>query len=74
MSIGEYARRCITRVVTSLAMFLAVMFLASCDGDGGSPQVSEPLKIGYLADFSGPLKEFGSRIQEGVEPGHRSYQ
>ena len=67
MSIGEYARRCITRVVTSLAMFLAVMFLASCDGDGGSPQISEPLKIGYLADFSGPLKEFGSRIQEGVE-------
>jgi ABC-type branched-subunit amino acid transport system substrate-binding protein len=27
----------------------------------------EPLKIGFLADFSGPLGEFGPEIQKGVE-------
>ncbi len=27
----------------------------------------EPLKIGYIADFSGPLAEFGPGIQTGVE-------
>ncbi|MCY3921647.1 MAG: ABC transporter substrate-binding protein [Chloroflexi bacterium] len=28
---------------------------------------AEPLKIGFLADFSGPLAEFGPAIQTGVE-------
>jgi len=28
---------------------------------------TEPLKIGFLADFSGPLAEFGPAIQTGVE-------
>ena len=33
-----------------------------------TPVVSdEPLKIGFLADFSGPLAEFGPAIQTGVE-------
>jgi ABC-type branched-subunit amino acid transport system substrate-binding protein len=33
-----------------------------------APVVSdEPLKIGFLADFSGPLAEFGPAIQTGVE-------
>ena len=33
-----------------------------------APAVSdEPLKIGFLADFSGPLAEFGPAIQTGVE-------
>lgn len=45
---------------------LAAVALTACgddaDGDGG-----EALKIGYLADFSGPLAEFGPEIQTGVE-------
>ena len=28
---------------------------------------AEPLRIGFLADFSGPLAEFGPSIQQGVE-------
>ena len=33
-----------------------------------APSVAdEPLKIGFLADFSGPLAEFGPAIQTGVE-------
>ena len=32
-----------------------------------APAASGPLKIGYLADFSGPLAEFGPVIQTGVE-------
>ncbi len=36
--------------------------------DPPAPAVSEePLKIGLLADFSGPLAEFGPSIQSGVE-------
>ena len=31
------------------------------------PAAAGPLKIGYLADFSGPLAEFGPAIQTGVE-------
>jgi ABC-type branched-subunit amino acid transport system substrate-binding protein len=45
-----------------------ILLVAACDddddddgGDGGQ------LKIGYLADFSGPLAEFGPEIQTGVE-------
>ena len=32
-----------------------------------APVADEPLKIGFLADFSGPLAEFGPAIQTGVE-------
>ena len=32
-----------------------------------APVAEEPLKIGFLADFSGPLAEFGPAIQTGVE-------
>ena len=32
-----------------------------------APVSDEPLKIGFLADFSGPLAEFGPAIQTGVE-------
>ncbi len=35
--------------------------------DSADTAPSEPLKIGYLADFSGPLAEFGPEIQKGVE-------
>ena len=37
--------------------------LAACGDDDDADQ----LKIGYLADFSGPLAEFGPGIQTGVE-------
>ena len=32
-----------------------------------APAAGEQLKIGYLADFSGPLAEYGADIQTGVE-------
>lgn len=35
--------------------------------DGQAMIADEPLKIGFLADFSGPLAEFGPSIQTGVE-------
>ena len=31
-----------------------------------APEATEPLKIGYLADFSGPIAEFGPVIETGV--------
>ena len=42
---------------------LAAIALAACDDDDDG----EALKIGFLADFSGPLAEFGPEIQTGVE-------
>ena len=39
--------------------------IAACGGDD-EPD-AEPLKIGYLGDFSGPIAEFGPVIQTGVE-------
>ena len=49
------------------ALLLALMAslslgVAACDEDEG-----EQLKIGFLADFSGPLAEFGPVIQTGVD-------
>ena len=32
-----------------------------------APEATEPLKVGYLADFSGPLAEFGPVIETGVQ-------
>ena len=37
------------------------------DGQSDSMMSDEPLRIGFLADFSGPLAEFGPAIQTGVE-------
>ena len=52
------------RVRFLLVTFVAVVAvaLAACGDDDG-----DQLKIGYLADFSGPLAEFGPEIQTGVE-------
>ncbi|MYE05960.1 MAG: ABC transporter substrate-binding protein [Chloroflexi bacterium] len=40
---------------------------ASDDQQSAAVVADEPLKIGLLADFSGPLAEFGPSIQTGVE-------
>ena len=48
-------------LLVTLVAVVAVA-LAACGDDDG-----DQLKIGYLADFSGPLAEFGPEIQTGVE-------
>ena len=52
------------RVGLALMLVAAIgLVAAACDDDDGGGQ----LKIGYLADFSGPLAEFGPEIQTGVQ-------
>ena len=46
-----------------LVAMLAVVGPAAC---GGGDE-AEPLKIGFLGDFSGPLTEYGAAIQTGAE-------
>ena len=51
------------RFALLLALIVSLsMVVAACDEDEG-----EQLKLGYLADFSGPLAEFGPVIQTGVD-------
>ena len=45
-----------------LLLGAAAMAAASCGGDEG-----DQLKIGFLADFSGPLAEYGQLTQRGAE-------
>lgn len=53
------------RLLLILTAILAIgVIAAACGGDDDD---AEPLKIGFLADFSGPLAEFGPVIQTGVE-------
>ena len=49
------------RVLLVTLVAMGAVGLAACGDD------IEQLKIGYLADFSGPLAEFGPEIQTGVE-------
>ncbi len=49
-------------LIIALGAMIAVG-LSACSGDDDVAQ----LKIGYLADFSGPIAEFGPEIQTGVE-------
>ena len=51
-------------LLLSIAVF-GSMLLVACSEDEAAE--TDPLKIGYLADFSGPLAEFGPAIQTGVE-------
>ena len=46
-----------------LVAAIGLVAAAACDDDDDGGQ----LKIGYLADFSGPLAEFGPEIQTGVQ-------
>ena len=46
----------------ALALLAATSVVVACGNDEG-----EALKIGFLADFSGPLAEFGPVIQTGVD-------
>ena len=49
----------------------------SASGDDQQAEMvmsDEPLRIGFLADFSGPLAEFGPSIQTAVETGHQALQ
>lgn len=52
-------------LLVGLSLFASVAIVACSDDSADEP--TEPLKIGYLADFSGPLAEFGPAIQTGVE-------
>ena len=53
------------RLLLILTAILAIgVIAAACGGDDDD---ADPLKIGFLADFSGPLAEFGPVIQTGVE-------
>ncbi len=45
-----------------LALISFAVFTTACGDDDG-----DQLKIGFLADFSGPLAEFGPAIQTGVQ-------
>ena len=52
------------RALLLVLVALAAIALAACDDDDDE---GDALKIGFLADFSGPLAEFGPEIQTGVE-------
>ena len=66
---GEFLQTAVMgrgRWMLVLALVAAVgLAVAACGGDD-EPD-AEPLKIGYLGDFSGPIAEFGPVIQTGVE-------
>ena len=66
---GEFLQTAVMgrgRWLLVLALVAAVgLAVAACGGDD-EPD-AEPLKIGYLGDFSGPIAEFGPVIQTGVE-------
>ena len=51
-------------LVAAMVVMVAVAALTAACGDDDD---GEALKIGFLADFSGPLAEFGPVIQTGVE-------
>ena len=55
-------RRLAVLLVAMVAVAALTIACGDDDGDDG-----EALKIGFLADFSGPLAEFGPVIQTGVE-------
>ena len=54
------------RLAVLLVAMVAVAALAIACGDDDDDD-GEALKIGFLADFSGPIAEFGPVIQTGVE-------
>ena len=57
-------RRRLVRIAAVLLVAAAAMAMVLAPACG---EESDELKIGFLADFSGPLAEFGPEIQTGVE-------
>jgi branched-chain amino acid transport system substrate-binding protein len=55
-------RNLVGLLVVAVVSLLAASLVACGSSSGGGA-----LKIGYLADFSGPLAEFGPEIQKGVD-------
>ena len=65
---GGIAELSVTAIDLSGGPVVATPSDTSEDFQQAEPIVAdEPLKIGFLADFSGPLAEFGPAIQTGVE-------
>jgi len=57
----------LSRLVLLLGLSLFVGMVAiACSDDDDAAAPDSALKIGYLADFSGPLAEFGPAIETGV--------
>ena len=59
------------RLIPAVAAMLAAVALVACGGDSADQQQTdapgEPLKLGYLLDFSGPLAEYGPELQKGFD-------
>ena len=59
------------RLIPAVAAMLAAVALVACGGDSADRQQTdapgEPLKLGYLLDFSGPLAEYGPELQKGFD-------
>ena len=65
---GGIAELSVTAIDLSGGAIVATPSDTSEDFQQAEPIIAdEPLKIGFLADFSGPLAEFGPAIQTGVE-------
>lgn len=62
---SAFPRGATNRWLLAMLAVLAFGLIAAACGDDDDDQ--GPLKIGFLADFSGPLAEFGPVIQTGVE-------
>ncbi|MDA0270021.1 MAG: ABC transporter substrate-binding protein [Chloroflexi bacterium] len=63
LRIADWRRSALLLLVALVAGFA----LIACSDEDTPEAPTEPLKIAFLADFSGPLGEFGPEIQKGVE-------
>ena len=59
------ARRGLYSITALTALLFSFAFVAVACPSGSSS--TEPLKIGYLADYSGGLAEFGIEIENGIK-------
>ena len=59
------------RLIPAVAALLAAVVLVACSGDSADQQrvdtPGEPLKLGFLLDFTGPLADYGPELQRGFD-------